>query len=158
MAIFIRKIVRNSQNWWFCQQKSSKFEENSKINNYSLVPQIEHPVAQCAGQQTNFLRKTKVTSLGQLLSQNSVLWFYTMHNSKTSAWENKLLNWILANDSVKIVNAFNDSTLLKSLCNVSIFKGKCQSTNFWQNFFENFLLLFPIFEMFFKGRWYLEIE
>ena len=28
-------------------QKSSKFGENSKINNYSLVPQIEHPVALC---------------------------------------------------------------------------------------------------------------
>ena len=26
-------------------QKSSKFEENAKINNYSLVPQIDHPVA-----------------------------------------------------------------------------------------------------------------
>ena len=26
-------------------QKSSKFEEISKINNYSLVPQIDHPAA-----------------------------------------------------------------------------------------------------------------
>jgi len=29
-------------------KKSSKFEENSKINNYSLVPQIDHPVALCS--------------------------------------------------------------------------------------------------------------
>ena len=28
-------------------KKSSKFEENSKINIYSLVPQIDHPVALC---------------------------------------------------------------------------------------------------------------
>ena len=30
-------------------QKSSKFEENSKINIYSLVPQIDHPVALWGG-------------------------------------------------------------------------------------------------------------
>ena len=29
----------------FCCKKSSKFEENSKITIYSLVPQIDHPVA-----------------------------------------------------------------------------------------------------------------
>ena len=36
-----------SQNWWFGSKKSSKFEENSKINNYALVLQIDHPVALC---------------------------------------------------------------------------------------------------------------
>ena len=39
-AIFIRKIVKNSQNWWFWL-----VEENSKINIFfSLVPQIDHTV------------------------------------------------------------------------------------------------------------------
>ena len=39
------KIAKNSQNLWFWLKKSSKFEENSMINIYSLVPQIDHPVA-----------------------------------------------------------------------------------------------------------------
>ena len=47
---FIRKIVKKSQNWWFCGcKKSSQFEENSKINIYSLALQIDHPVALCVG-------------------------------------------------------------------------------------------------------------
>ena len=33
--------------WFGGKKKSSKFEENSKINIYSLVPQIDHPVALC---------------------------------------------------------------------------------------------------------------
>ena len=49
MTISIRTLVKN---WGFWLQKSSKFEENSKINIYSLVPQIDHPVALCNVQLT----------------------------------------------------------------------------------------------------------
>ena len=31
-------------------QKLSKFEENSKINNHSIVPQIDHVIAMCLAQ------------------------------------------------------------------------------------------------------------
>ena len=49
MENFCRKIVKNTQNWWFGCKKSSIFEENLKINIYSLVSQIDHPVALCKG-------------------------------------------------------------------------------------------------------------
>ena len=49
LASFIWKIDKNLRNWWFWLQKSSKFEENLIIDIYSLVPQIDHPVALCGG-------------------------------------------------------------------------------------------------------------
>ena len=51
LAIFIRKIVKNSKIGGFGCRKSSKFEENSMTNTFSLVPQINHPVALCACHQ-----------------------------------------------------------------------------------------------------------
>ena len=49
MANFSRKIVKIHKIGGFGCKKSSKFEENSMINIYSLVPQIDLPVALCNG-------------------------------------------------------------------------------------------------------------
>ena len=49
MANFIRKIVEIHKIVAFGSKKSSKFEENSKKNMHPSVPQIDHPVALCAG-------------------------------------------------------------------------------------------------------------
>ena len=62
MTIFIRKLVKNSQNWGFWLQKSSKFDENSKFNNYSLVPQIDRPVALC--KETIHMKANMIHALG----------------------------------------------------------------------------------------------
>ena len=72
LAIFIRKIVQNSQ-------KSSKFEENSKINNYSLVPQIDHHIALCLYDLTCVLASTVVGIAANSWSEQSTVIFESLH-------------------------------------------------------------------------------
>ena len=76
MAIFIRQIVKNSQNWWFWLQKSSKFEENSKIIIQSLVPQIDHPIALCYVVTTPY--NYSVFSTGNISTLN-IFWRSTLN-------------------------------------------------------------------------------
>ena len=47
LAILLEKLSKNHKIGDFGGKKLSKCDKNSNINNYSFVPQIEHPVALC---------------------------------------------------------------------------------------------------------------
>ena len=51
MPFLLEKSSKIHKIGGFGCKKSSKFEENSKINIYSLVPQIDHSVALCSSQK-----------------------------------------------------------------------------------------------------------
>ena len=113
MAIFTRKIVKKLQNWWFWQQKSSKFEENSEKNNCSFVPQNDLFVALCFGGASRLNKK----NLCWRQTQTLFLKFIQYSDDR------ELLNF-----AITAVNSFNILTAVGTKLNSSL------SSLFWIHF------------------------